>query len=183
MRPLAKVFQSRSSARTSGLRYWYPVGSFAVAYLLDAGESAEFARLHQFTAAHRDGRAAQLRADLDDDARGFRGRVRPVQLADVDRHRLLDVNMLARARGRLEVSGVPVIGRRDEHRVYIGEAEQFVDAPALLRVGSEPLLRLRRRIRLGHARGRTRRSLRGSHPSRDHARWPSRCRCRGRRTR
>ena len=153
VRPFVKVFQSRSSARTSGLRYLVPVGPFAVAYLLDARESAEFARLHQFTAAHRDGRAAQLRADLDDDARGFRGLVRPVQLANVDRHRLFDVNVLARARGRLEVGGVPVIGRGNEHRVHIREAEQFVHAPALLRVGSEPLLRLRRRILPCHAPG------------------------------
>ena len=136
-----------------GLEVFVPVGPFAVADLLDARESAEFARLHQFTATHRDGRAAQLRADLDDDARGLRGRVRPVQLADVDRHGLFDIHVLARARGRLEVGGVPVIGRGDEHRVHIGEAEQFVHAPALRRVGSEPLLRLRRRILPGHPPG------------------------------
>src|SRR5262249_50232680 len=35
-----------------------PVGPLAVPYLLDAGESADLARLHQFTTAHRDWRAA-----------------------------------------------------------------------------------------------------------------------------
>src|SRR4029079_2238409 len=52
--PLCEGLPVEVLCPAGGIEVFIPVGSFAVAYLLDAGESAEFARLHQLTAAHRD---------------------------------------------------------------------------------------------------------------------------------
>jgi len=92
------------------LQILVPVRLLAVPDLFDPGELPELSRLQQFPAALRDWCAPQLRADLDDRARGFRGVVRAVQFVEPVRHRLLDVHVLASLRGRFEVRGVPVIG-------------------------------------------------------------------------
>ena len=70
---------------------------------------------------------ALLRADLHD-ALVPSGHVdHPPPLADEQRQRLLDVDVLARGAGQHRHQGVPVVGRRDDDRVHVAVVEQLAE--------------------------------------------------------